>query len=94
MSARLQVHAPQVSAPTQKAPSPARPVTQASRQHPAATRAKVQHHECFAAAAPTSVRLYSEIVFISSVPPAFVMPVETLADFPESFTAAERVTRR
>lgn len=92
------MHAPQVSAPTQRAPSPARPVTQASPQHPAATRAKVRHHGRFAAAFAYSQRPFSYHQLHRSVTyyaknTAFVMPVETLADFAESFTAAERATR-
>lgn len=65
------MHAPQVSAPTQKAPSPAQAVTQASRQHPAASYAKVHYNGrvAAAAAAAPSIRIFSEIDFISSAPP-------------------------
>lgn len=64
------MHAPQVSAPTQKAPSPAQAVTQASRQRPAAACAKVHYNgRVAAAAAVPSIRVFSEIDFISSAPP-------------------------
>lgn len=60
------MHAPQVFAPTQRAPSPARPVTRVSWLHPADSRAKVQYGGNFAAA--TGVHGFSEIIFMSSVP--------------------------